>query len=67
MLIRVLEVGREQGELRFEGEARTKAVMMMSVLQGARQLARMMGSEVLATTIEELRRELYAEPSTAAA
>ena len=67
MLIRVLEVGREQGELRFEGEPRTKAVMMMSVLQGARQLARMMGSEVLATTIDELRRELYTEPSTAAA
>lgn len=67
MLIRVLEVGREQGELRFEGEARTKAVMMMSVLQGARQLARMMGSEVLATAIEELRRELHMEQSTAAA
>lgn len=67
MLIRVLEVGREQGELHFEGEPRTKAVMMMSALQGARQLARMMGSEVLATAIEELRRELYVEQSTAVA
>ncbi len=67
MLIRVLEVGREQGELRFAGEPRTKAVMMMSMLQGARQLARMMGPEVLATAIDELRRELYTAPSTAAA
>lgn len=66
-LTRVLEVGREQGEFRFDGEARNKAMMMMSTLQGARQLARMMGFEVLATTLDEMRRELYVEAPIAAA
>jgi TetR/AcrR family transcriptional repressor of nem operon len=66
-LMKVLDVGREQGEFRFDGDARTKALIIMSTLQGARQLSRMMGTEVLSTALESLREELYAQPSTAAA
>jgi len=66
-LMKVLDVGREQGEFRFDGDPKTKALIMMSTLQGARQLSRMMGTEVLSTALESLREELYVEPSTAAA
>ncbi|MGB5589732.1 MAG: TetR/AcrR family transcriptional regulator [Gammaproteobacteria bacterium] len=66
-LMKVLEVGRDQGELCFEGDAKTRALIIMSTLQGARQLARMMGSEVLSTALQVLREELYSKAATAAA
>jgi AcrR family transcriptional regulator len=57
-LTRVLEVGREQGEFDFPGEARQRALTIMAGLQGARQMARIHGLEVLEDVIHQTRRDL---------
>lgn len=57
-LVRVLEVGREQGLLHFEGPARDRAVEVMSALQGATQLTRLGRPDALEVTQSEIRRDL---------
>jgi len=54
-LTQVLRVGREQEEFRFEGEAGSKALFILAVLQGARQMARIHNIEVLSDVIAEIR------------
>jgi len=57
-LIRVLEVGREQGEFSFTGEARPKALSILAALQGARQMARIHGIGLLDDVILQVRHDL---------
>ena len=57
-LTRVLEVGREQGEVTFEGNAEQRAWTLLSVFQGARQLVRLHGLETLEAIIEQERAQL---------
>ena len=57
-LTRVLEIGREQDELTFEGDASARALLIIAALQGARQIARVSGDGVVGAVIDELRNEL---------
>ncbi|MFC1777247.1 TetR/AcrR family transcriptional regulator [Pseudomonadota bacterium] len=57
-LTKVLEVGRQQEEFSFNGEARPRALAILASLQGARQMARIHGIELLDDVISQLRHEL---------
>ncbi len=57
-LTRILEVGREDGTLSFKGRPEDRAIAIKSSLQGAAQLARMLGPEILERVIGEIRRDL---------
>lgn len=66
-LTRVLETGRAQGEFDFRGDSESKAVSIMSMIQGARQLARIHGAKMLDCTFRQIRTDLGIEDSPAAA
>lgn len=55
---RVMEVGRDKGEFSFTGEARSKALTVLAALQGARQLARIHGIELLDDVVSQVRQDL---------
>jgi len=57
-LTRVLEVGREQGEVTFEGDAEKRAWTLLAVFQGARQLVRLHGVDSLDAIIEQEKAQL---------
>jgi len=57
-LTTVMKVGKESGEFEFEGEFRARALMVLSSLQGARQLARIHGIELLEDVIKQVRLDL---------
>lgn len=57
-LTRVLEVGRKHGEFKFNGDAKSKALLILAGLQGARQLARVDGREILDAVFTQIRRDL---------
>lgn len=57
-LTRVLEVGRKQEEFSFSGEARPRALSILAGLQGARQMARIHGIELLDDVISQVRNDL---------
>ena len=57
-LTRVLETGRSQEEFTFEGCAERKAVSILATIQGARQLARVHGTELLETIFTQIRTDL---------
>jgi TetR/AcrR family transcriptional repressor of nem operon len=57
-LTKVMEAGRESGEFGFTGDARAKALVVLSALQGARQLARIHDVEILEEAIGQVRRDL---------
>lgn len=57
-LTRVMEVGREDGDFSFSGDARTKALTVLAGLQGARQLARIHGIELLDDVVKQVRQDL---------
>jgi hypothetical protein len=52
----------QQGEFGFEGDARPKAQFILSSLQGARQIARIRGPQVLEVVFAEIRALLDIEP-----
>jgi TetR/AcrR family transcriptional repressor of nem operon len=60
-LAKVLETGREQGEFEFRGKARPKAAAILATIQGARQLARIHGQELLEATFAQIRTDLAIE------
>lgn len=60
-LSKVLETGREQGEFDFRGNARSKAAAILATIQGARQLARIHGVEMLEATFAQIRTDLGLE------
>lgn len=55
---RVLEVGLEQQEFRFSGTPNTKAVTILATIQGARQMARAHGLELLEKIFSQIRIDL---------
>jgi len=57
-LTQVLEVGREQNEFSFNGEARPRALLVLASLQGARQMARINGIEILNDVVTQIRQDL---------
>jgi len=57
-LTKVMEVGREQGEFHFSGEAASKAVSILAMIQGARQLARVHGMDYLENIFQQIRTDL---------
>lgn len=57
-LTRVLEVGREQEEFSYSGDARPKAILILAALQGARQMARINSIEILDDVINQIRFDL---------
>ena len=57
-LTQVLEVGREQEEIAFIGDPRQKAMSIFSAVQGARQVARIGGVNILEEVICNARLEL---------
>jgi TetR/AcrR family transcriptional repressor of nem operon len=57
-LTRVVETGRQQGEFRFDGDARSKAISILAIIQGARQLARIHGMDVLEDMFVQIRTDL---------
>lgn len=58
---KVLETGREQGEFKFNGGARSKAISILTMIQGARQLARIHGMKMLDCTFDQIRTDLGME------
>ena len=60
-LTKVMEVGRDSGEFSFEGDARAKALVVLSALQGARQLVRIHDTELLDQVIGQIRQDLNIE------
>ena len=57
-LTRVMEVGRTEGEFSYDGDPRVKAVTVLAALQGARQLARIHGIELLNDVVTQVRQDL---------
>ncbi len=57
-LTRVLEVGRAQNEFVFAGEPRIKAMSILATIQGARQLARVHGMNMLEVLFDQIRLDL---------
>lgn len=57
-LSKVLEDGRRQGEFDFTGRPADRALLIISALQGARQLARVDGDRILEAVIDDIRRGL---------
>lgn len=57
-ITRVLETGRAQGEFAFEGDADARAVTLLAMVQGARQMVRLKGPEILETIFSQLRLDL---------
>ena len=55
---RVLEVGKEQGEFEFQGDPKDKAVSILATIQGARQMARAHGLELLDRIFRQIRTDL---------
>ena len=64
-LSKVLETGRERGEFSFRGSARSKAISILSTVQGARQLARIHGEKMLQCTFGQIRTDLGIEAQSA--
>jgi len=58
---KVLETGRERGEFQFNGKARSKAISILTMIQGARQLARIHGMKMLQCTFDQIRTDLGLE------
>lgn len=56
-LTRVLTLGRQRGEFDFVGDPRGKAVTLMALLQGARQLGRIGGPDLVEGVIDQQRAE----------
>lgn len=57
-LTKVMEVGREQGEFQFNGDPKTKAMSILAMIQGARQMARIHGNEYLDKIFEQIRADI---------
>ena len=57
-LTTVMQVGRDSGEFKFIGDAGARALMVLTSLQGARQLARIHGIELLDDVVGQIRQDL---------
>ena len=57
-LTKVMETGREQEEFSFRGNAKSKALSILATIQGARQMARVHGMDILETMFGQIRTDL---------
>jgi TetR/AcrR family transcriptional repressor of nem operon len=57
-LTRVMEAGREQDEFDYNGDPMSKAVSILAMIQGARQMARVHGLDYLEKIFEQIRNDL---------
>jgi TetR/AcrR family transcriptional repressor of nem operon len=57
-LTKVLDTGRAQSEFTFEGGADRKALSILAMIQGARQWARIHGTDILESMFEQIRTDL---------
>ena len=57
-LCKVLETGRENEEFTFEGGTERKALSILATIQGARQMARVHGMDILESMFEQIRIDL---------
>jgi len=57
-LTKVMETGRERGEFLFGGDPGSKAISILAMIQGARQLARVHGLDYLEQIFEQVRTDL---------
>ena len=57
-LTKVMEVGREQEEFQFSGEALSKALSILAMIQGARQMARVQDKYYLEDIFRQIRTDL---------
>ena len=57
-LSKVLETGREREEVTFEGDAERKSISILAMIQGARQMARVHGLDILESMFEQIRTDL---------
>ena len=57
-LSKVLETGLEREEFTFEGHAEMKALSILATIQGARQMARVHGMDILEDMFEQIRIDL---------
>jgi len=60
-LTKVLDSGRQQKEFEFRGGAQSKAISILAMIQGARQLARIHGAKMLEYTFNQIRTDLGIE------
>ena len=57
-LTKVMEIGREQEEFQFNGEPMSKALSILAMIQGARQMARVHGLDYLEKIFDQIRIDL---------
>jgi TetR/AcrR family transcriptional repressor of nem operon len=57
-LTRVMQAGRDQDEFHYNGEPLSKAVSILAMIQGARQMARVHGLDYLEGIFEQIRNDL---------
>ena len=57
-LSKVMEAGREQQEFHFSGDPMSKAVSILAMIQGARQMARIHGLDYLEKIFQQIRVDL---------
>ena len=57
-LTRVMEIGRDQNEFSYDGDPMSKAVSILAMIQGARQMARVHGLDYLEQIFEQIRIDL---------
>jgi TetR/AcrR family transcriptional repressor of nem operon len=57
-LTKVMETGREQDEFKFNGDPMSKAVSILAMIQGARQMARVHGLDYLERIFDQIRIDL---------
>ena len=53
-----MEIGRDQDEFSYGGEPMSKAVSILAMIQGARQMARVHGLDYLERIFEQIRIDL---------
>ena len=57
-LSKVLETGREREEFTFEGDTERKSMSILAMIQGARQMARVHGMDILESMFDQIRTDL---------
>jgi TetR/AcrR family transcriptional repressor of nem operon len=57
-LTKVMETGREQDEFHYNGDPMSKAVSILAMIQGARQMARVHGLDYLERIFDQIRIDL---------
>lgn len=57
-LAQLLEAGRRQGKLKFEGKSKGKALSILASLAGALQLARLIGNDLYEKVVNQIKLDL---------